>query len=82
MKRSATLATLGLLAVILTAARPVGGGVPAEVHYIGHDKVAEVMTKGGTLAVVVVTQASLDYYLAHRTRFASDHRFTLTPSEG
>jgi mannose-6-phosphate isomerase-like protein (cupin superfamily) len=49
MKRSATLATLGMLALILTAARPVGGGVPAEVHYIGHDKVAEVMTKGGPI---------------------------------
>jgi len=25
------------------------GGVPAAVHYIGHDKVAEVMSKGGPI---------------------------------
>jgi mannose-6-phosphate isomerase-like protein (cupin superfamily) len=50
MKRFATLAALLMLALILTAAaRPVGGGVPAAVHYIGHDKVAEVMAKGGPI---------------------------------
>jgi mannose-6-phosphate isomerase-like protein (cupin superfamily) len=26
-----------------------GSGVPAAVHYIGHDKVAEVMAKGGRI---------------------------------
>jgi mannose-6-phosphate isomerase-like protein (cupin superfamily) len=26
-----------------------GGGVPASVHYISHDKVAEVMTRGGSI---------------------------------
>jgi mannose-6-phosphate isomerase-like protein (cupin superfamily) len=50
MKRFATLAVFVMLALILTAAaRPVGGGVPAAVHYIGHDKVAEVMAKGGPI---------------------------------
>ena len=38
-------------AVLLTAAVVLlrGGGVPAAVHYIGHDKVAEVMSKGGQI---------------------------------
>lgn len=50
MKRFATLAALVMLALILTAAAtPVGGGVPAAVHYIAHDKVAEVMAKGGPI---------------------------------
>jgi mannose-6-phosphate isomerase-like protein (cupin superfamily) len=51
MKWFATLSTFLLFALILTAAAatPVGGGVPAAVHYIGHDKVAEVMAKGGAI---------------------------------
>jgi mannose-6-phosphate isomerase-like protein (cupin superfamily) len=31
------------------AAVLIGGGVPAAVHYIGHDKVTEVMSKGGPI---------------------------------
>jgi len=39
-----------LFAALLTSALvSVGGGVPAAVHYIGHDKVAEVMAKGGPI---------------------------------
>jgi len=39
-----------LLAVLLIAAVvSLGGGVPAAVHYIGHDKVTEVMSKGGPI---------------------------------
>src|SRR5579871_1093189 len=51
MKWFATLATLLLVALVFTAAAatPVGVGVPAAVHYIGHDKVAEVMAKGGPI---------------------------------
>ena len=43
-------ATLLTAAVLLTAAAvSFGGGVPAAVHYIGHDKVTEVMSKGGPI---------------------------------
>src|ERR1700730_16592693 len=45
-----TRATLLTTAVLFTAAAvSLGGGVPAAVHYIGHDKVAEVMSKGGPI---------------------------------
>ena len=50
MKSLLTVALLLTTAVFLTAAAaPLGGGVPAAVHYIGHDKVAEVMAKGGPI---------------------------------
>jgi mannose-6-phosphate isomerase-like protein (cupin superfamily) len=50
MKSLLTVALLLTMAVFLTAAAaPLGGGVPAAVHYIGHDKVAEVMAKGGPI---------------------------------
>jgi mannose-6-phosphate isomerase-like protein (cupin superfamily) len=41
----------GLTAAVLVIAAAVslGGGVPAAVHYIGHDKVTEVMSKGGPI---------------------------------
>ena len=45
-----TRATLLTTAVLLTAAVvTLGGGVPAAVHYIGHGKVTEVMSKGGPI---------------------------------
>src|ERR1700685_4485391 len=44
-----TRATLLTTAVLIAAAVSLGGGVPAAVHYIGHDKVAEVMSKGGPI---------------------------------
>ena len=45
-----TTTKLLLFAALLTSALvSVGGGVPAAVHYIGHDKVAEVMAKGGPI---------------------------------
>jgi len=38
------------MAFLLTAtADSFGGGVPAAVHYIDHDKVASVMSKGGPI---------------------------------
>src|ERR1700693_4388345 len=45
-----TRATLLTMAVLLMeAAVSLGSGVPAAVHYIGHDKVTEVMSKGGPI---------------------------------
>jgi mannose-6-phosphate isomerase-like protein (cupin superfamily) len=50
MKRLLKLATLLILTFLLTAAaNSLGGGVPAAVHYIDHDKVAAVMAKGGPI---------------------------------
>jgi mannose-6-phosphate isomerase-like protein (cupin superfamily) len=43
----ANLVTMGVL--LTSAVISVGGGVPAGVHYIGHDKVTEVMSKGGPI---------------------------------
>lgn len=37
----------------------------------------EVTTKKGAVAIILVTNASLDFYLTHRTRYAHDGRFTL-----
>ena len=34
---------------LIEAAVSLGSGVPAAVHYIGHDKVTEVMSKGGPI---------------------------------
>ena len=36
-------------ALSIAAAISLGGGVPAAVHYIGHGKVTEVMSKGGPI---------------------------------
>ncbi|MEO8051649.1 MAG: hypothetical protein ABI833_14625 [Acidobacteriota bacterium] len=50
MKIQLTRAALLASAVLLTAAVvSLGAGVPAAVHYIGHDKVSEVMSKGGPI---------------------------------
>ncbi len=46
LTRSAWSAAATLL---IAAAVSLGGGVPAAVHYIGHDKVAQVMSKGGPI---------------------------------
>lgn len=45
--KRATLLTAA--ALLIAAAVSLGGGVPAAVHYIGHDKVTEVMSKGGPI---------------------------------
>jgi mannose-6-phosphate isomerase-like protein (cupin superfamily) len=44
-----TRAALLTTTVLTAAAVSVGGGVPAAVHYIGHEKVTEVMSKGGPI---------------------------------
>jgi len=51
MRIRPTRTTFLTTAVLLTGAAAVsfGGGVPAAVHYIGHDKVADVMSKGGPI---------------------------------
>lgn len=50
MRSLLTRTTLLTTAVLLTAAVvSLGGGVPAAVHYIGHGKVTEVMSKGGPI---------------------------------
>jgi hypothetical protein len=40
---------LTLAVSFIEAAVSLGSGVPAAVHYIGHDKVTEVMSKGGPI---------------------------------
>jgi mannose-6-phosphate isomerase-like protein (cupin superfamily) len=37
------------ITVLITVAVSLGGGVPAAVHYIDHDKVSSIMTKGGAI---------------------------------
>ena len=46
LTRAAWLTTAILM---IAAAVSLGSGVPAAVHYIGHDKVTEVMSKGGPI---------------------------------
>jgi len=50
MKLLLTLATMLTMAFLLTATSvSFGGGVPAAVHYIDHEKVTSVMAKGGSI---------------------------------
>jgi len=42
-------ASLTMAVLLIEAAVSLGSGVPAAVHYIGHDKVTEVMSKGGPI---------------------------------
>jgi mannose-6-phosphate isomerase-like protein (cupin superfamily) len=49
MKLLRTRATFLMAAVLIVAGVSRGGGVPAAVHYIPHDKVTEVMSKGGPI---------------------------------
>ena len=77
-------ATLLATTVLLTAAVvSFGGGVPAAVHYIGHDKVTEVMSKGGPIVsdpgLVVLAQrreAGLVEYHDH-----TNHVFVMVEGE-
>ena len=79
-----TRATLLTMAVLLIAATvPLGGGVPAAVHYIGHDKVTQVMSKGGPIVsdpgLVVLAQrreAGLVEYHDH-----TNHVFIMVDGE-
>jgi len=50
MKSLVELAAFLTMAALLTAvAAPLGGGVPAAVHYIDYDKVSATMAKGGAI---------------------------------
>jgi mannose-6-phosphate isomerase-like protein (cupin superfamily) len=50
MKLLLALATMLTMAFMLTAAAvSFGAGIPAAVHFIDHDKVAAVMSKGGPI---------------------------------
>jgi mannose-6-phosphate isomerase-like protein (cupin superfamily) len=40
---------LVMFVLLIASAASTGEGVPASVHYIPHDKVAEVMSKGGPI---------------------------------
>lgn len=42
-------ALLSAAILVVAAGIAISGGVPAAVHYIAHDKVAEVMAKGGPI---------------------------------
>ncbi|MGA2878745.1 MAG: cupin domain-containing protein [Bryobacteraceae bacterium] len=42
-------ALLTVAVLLIEAAVSLGSGVPAAVHYIGHDKVTEVMSRGGPI---------------------------------
>jgi len=41
-----------------------------------------IVSKAGNLQAIFVTQASLDYYLAHRRQIGHTGLFSLTPSNG
>ncbi len=49
LTRAALLTTFTTAVLLTAAAVLLGGGVPAAVHYIGHDKVTAVMSKGGQI---------------------------------
>ncbi len=40
---------LAMAVLLIETAVSLGSGVPAAVHYIGHDKVTQVMSKGGPI---------------------------------
>jgi mannose-6-phosphate isomerase-like protein (cupin superfamily) len=43
------IALFTLIVLLVAAAASFASGVPAAVHYIGHDKVTQVMSKGGPI---------------------------------
>ena len=49
LTRAALSTTLTTALLLTGAAVLLGSGVPAAVHYIGHDKVTAVMSKGGQI---------------------------------
>jgi mannose-6-phosphate isomerase-like protein (cupin superfamily) len=81
LRTRAILITVAVL--FCTAAVLLGGGVPAAVHYIDHDKVTEVMSKGGPIVsdpgLVVLAQrreAGLVEYHDH-----TNHVFVMAEGE-
>jgi mannose-6-phosphate isomerase-like protein (cupin superfamily) len=84
MRTLRTRAILLTVAGLFSAAAVLpSGGVPAAVHYIGHDKVTEVMSKGGPIVsdpgLVVLAQrreAGLVEYHDH-----TNHVFVMVDGE-
>ena len=78
-----TRATQLATAVLIAAAVSVGGGVPAGVHYIGHDKVTEVMSKGGPIVndpgLVVLAQRREAGVVEYHDR--TNHVFVMVEGE-
>jgi mannose-6-phosphate isomerase-like protein (cupin superfamily) len=75
----AGLVTLTAVAVVASFA----GGVPAAVHYIGHDKVTEVMAKGGSIVsdpgLVVLAQRRQAGEVEYHER--TNHVFVMVEGE-
>jgi mannose-6-phosphate isomerase-like protein (cupin superfamily) len=75
----AGLVTLTAAAVVVSFA----GGVPAAVHYIGHDKVTEVMAKGGSIVsdpgLVVLAQRRQAGEVEYHER--TNHVFVMVEGE-
>jgi mannose-6-phosphate isomerase-like protein (cupin superfamily) len=83
---SLTRAKLLTVAVAVTAVAAVvlfAGGVPTAVHYIGHDKVAEVMSKGGPIVsdpgLVVLAQRRKAGEVEYHDR--TNHVFVMVEGE-
>lgn len=83
---SFTRAKLFMAVVAITAAAAVvtfAGGVPAAVHYISHDKVTEVMTKGGSIVsdpgLVVLAQRRQAGEVEYHER--TNHVFVMVEGE-
>ena len=83
---SFTRAKLLTVAVAVTAVAAVvlfAGGVPTAVHYIGHDKVAEVMSKGGSIVsdpgLVVLAQRRKAGEVEYHDR--TNHVFVMVEGE-
>src|SRR5690349_24718148 len=84
MKFLITRANLTAAAILLIAAIvSFAGGVPAAVHYIGHDKVTEVMAKGGSIVrdpgLVVLAQRRQAGEVEYHDR--TNHVFVMVEGE-
>src|SRR6202453_5328020 len=77
----AVLLTMAVL--LIEAAVSLGSGVPAGVHYIGHDKVTEVMSKGGPIVndpgLVVLAQRREAGVVEYHDR--TNHVFVMVEGE-
>ena len=84
MKIAITRTTFLTTAVLITAAAvSSGSGVPSAVHYIGHDKVTEVMSKGGPIVsdpgLIVLAQRRASGMVEYHDR--TNHVFVMVDGE-
>ena len=84
MKIALTRTTFLTTAVLITAAAvSSGSGVPSAVHYIGHDKVTEVMSKGGPIVsdpgLIVLAQRRASGMVEYHDR--TNHVFVMVDGE-